>query len=281
MTEIQFQDEKDAKKFLRMINKKVDFADSFERIGDDNNCIVVKIDASSKVVQKCLTTFILHIKTDDWAKEILLNRYFYMDELEQRSILEILHSLIEEEREGLTTLTKDINIKTCLTESMNNFMNEMHSEFSFDSFVTFRLKAFFEKLIKYIELSIDEYKMEQEYQVFIHTLRNSLSKKAAKVNHIHVLIDLEIQFFDTEYREIPQQELMMLYEQRNLASSTYYIDPYSLGPLLALAPKTIYLYTEDRDLPIVRTIINIFEERVKLLEKEHFFLRINTQTEMK
>ncbi len=281
MIEIQFQDEKDAKKFLLIINKQGKFIDSLERMADENNCTVVKTDESSTAVQKCLIAFILHIKTDDWAKEILQNRYFYMDELEQRSILEILHSLIEEERDGLTTLTKDINIKSCLAESMNNFMVERHREFSFDSFVTFRLKAFFEKLIKYIELSIDEYKMEQEYQVFIHTLRNSLSKKAAKVNHIHVLIDLEIQFFDTEYREIPQQELMMLYEQRNLASSTYYIDPYSLGPLLALAPKTIYLYTEDRDLPIVRTILNIFEERVQLLEKEHFFLRIIAQTEMK
>ncbi|WP_312096240.1 sporulation protein YtxC [Niallia sp.] len=281
MIEIQFHDKNDAKKFLRMMNKQAKFAESFERMGDGNKFIVVKTDGSNTAVQKCLTAFILHIKTDDWAKEILQKRYFYMDELEQQSILEILHSLIEEEREGITSLIKAINIKTCLLESMNNFMVEMHSEFSFDSFVTFRLKAFFEKLIKYIELSIDEYKMEQEYQVFIHTLRNSLAKKASKVNHIHVLIDLEIQFFDTEYREIPQQELMMLYEQRNLASSSYYIDPYSLGPLLALAPKIIYLYTEDRELPIVRTIINIFEERVQLLEKEHFFLRVNTQTEMK
>jgi len=281
LIEIQFHDKNDAKKFLRMMNKQAKFAESFERMGDGNKFIVVKTDGSNTAVQKCLTAFILHIKTDDWAKEILQKRYFYMDELEQQSILEILHSLIEEEREGITSLIKAINIKTCLLESMNNFMVEMHSEFSFDSFVTFRLKAFFEKLIKYIELSIDEYKMEQEYQVFIHTLRNSLAKKASKVNHIHVLIDLEIQFFDTEYREIPQQELMMLYEQRNLASSSYYIDPYSLGPLLALAPKIIYLYTEDRELPIVRTIINIFEERVQLLEKEHFFLRVNTQTEMK
>ncbi|QJX63368.1 putative sporulation protein YtxC [Niallia circulans] len=281
MIEIQFHDQKDALRFLRILKKQVKYAESFDRMDDDNKCIIVKTDGSSKEIKKCLTAFILHIKTDDWAREILKNRYFYMDELEQRSILEILHSLVEEEREGLTTLTKEINIKSCLKECMNNFIIEQHKEFSFDSFVTFRLKSFIGKLIKYIELSIDEYKMEQEYQVFIHTLRNSLSKKAAKVNHIHVLIDLEIQFFDTEYREIPQQELMMLYDQKNVVSSTHYIDPYSLGPLLALAPKTIFLYTEDRELPIVRTIVNIFEERVQLLEKEQFFLRISTQTEMK
>lgn len=74
---------------------------------------------------------------------------------------------------------------------------------------------------------------------------------------------------------------MMLYDQKNVVSSTHYIDPYSLGPLLAIAPKTIFLYTEDRELPIVRTILNIFEERVQLLDKEQFFLRISTQTEMK
>ena len=283
MIDIQFHDEKEAYKLVKIMNQTLKYTDQRIRVetSGENFHIVSDTEINYEMVKKSLADFILRIKTDDWAREILQNQYFFMEELEQRSILEILHSLIEEEREGFTTFTRDINIKACLINSMNNFMEEKPNNFSFDSFVTFRLKTFFEKLTKYIELSIDEYKMEQDYQVFIDTLRNSLTEKNAKIHYIHVLIDLEIQFFDADYREITQQELMMFYEQRNFANNPYYIDPYSLGPLLALAPRTIYLYTEDRELAIVRTIVNIFEERVKLLEKEDFFQRVTSQAETK
>ena len=284
MIEIQFQVEKDAQRLVDIMNQMLKYTDSKNKVEkryENDFCIITVLDIDRNVVKKSIAEFILRVKTDDWVREILQSHYLFRDEMEHRCILEILHSLIEEEREGVTTFIKDINMKACLMDSMNNFMEEMPNRFSFDSFVTFRLKPFFEKLTKYIELSIDEYKMEQEYQVFIDTLRNSLMEKNAKVHYIHVLIDLEIQFFDADYREITQQELMRLYEQKNFADNPYYIDPYSIGPLLALAPKTIYLYTEDREQAIVRTIVNVFEERVTLMEKEDFFLRVTSRTESK
>ncbi|HWJ80247.1 MAG TPA: putative sporulation protein YtxC [Niallia sp.] len=276
MLEIQFQSEKEAQKLWEIINKTLKYTGTIklERRGENEFYLMTELTFNSPIVKKSLADFILQIKTDEWATEILINQYYFRDELELRSILEILHSIIEEEREGFTSITKDINLKDCLRDTMHDFIEEELSRFSFDSYVTFRLKPFFNKLTKYIELAIDEYKMEQDYQVFIDTLRNSVLEKKPKIQHIHVLIDLEIQFFDADYREITQQELMMLHEQRRYADNPFYIDPYTLGPLLALAPKNIYLYTGDREQAIVRTICNIFEERVTLMEKEDFFLRV-------
>lgn len=161
-------------------------------------------------------------------------------------------------------------MEACLKDAIAEMLKEDVS-FSFDSFVTFRLQRFMELLKNYIEISIDEYKLEQEYQVFIHTLRDFLSKRSPKKQTIHLLVDLEIQFYDEKYQEITQQDLLMIIDKKLFTHSSVYIDPFSIGPLLSLAPNKVYLYTEDREQPIVRTIVNIFEERVHILEKEDFF----------
>ncbi|KAB7668025.1 putative sporulation protein YtxC [Bacillus sp. B1-b2] len=284
MIEIEFQNEKDARNLMKIMKRHFKYIDQhmiIERKKDEGIFLSLKSEIELSMVKKSLSDFILQIKADDWASDTLQMQYYFMDELEQRCILEVMHSLIDGEREGFIPFTKEIKIKESLENSMDNFLKETSMCFSFDSFVRFRLKEFLEKLDQYIALSIDEYKMEQDYQVFIDALRHTLIDKNAKIQCIHVFIDLEIQFFDADYREITQQELMMLYEKRNFSNKPFYIDPYSLGPLLALAPKIIYIYTEDREQAIVRTITNIFEERVQLMDKDDFFHRVMTQWETK
>ena len=75
--------------------------------------------------------------------------------------------------------------------------------FSFDSFVTFRLRPFINELRKYVELSLDEYRMEQEYQMFIQILREFLNDREPKLEQLHLLFaNDEITFFDQEFSEI-------------------------------------------------------------------------------
>jgi putative sporulation protein YtxC len=174
----------------------------------------------------------------------------------------------------LANFVHDIDLEACLKEAIDEMLQEGVS-FSFDSFVTFRLRTFMDIVKKYMEISIDEYKMEQEYQVFIQTLREFLLNRVPKKQTVHVLLDLEIQFYDEKYREMTQQDLIIMGDKKLFAHQSVYIDPFSIGPLLSLAPNKIYLYTEDREQPIVRTLVNIFEERICILEKQEFFQDIN------
>lgn len=57
---------------------------------------------------------------------------------------------------------------------------------SFDSFSKFRLKELQERLLQIVDLAIDEYKMEQEYQMFIHMLREYLASREQKMKAIHL-----------------------------------------------------------------------------------------------
>lgn len=157
------------------------------------------------------------------------------------------------------------------------FFNEKVS-FSFDSFVMFRLKAYTEQLSQWVEIAIDEYKMEQEYQVFLHTLRDFLEDRKPQMSHLYLLIDENMVFYNQQFIEMKRSDLFKTIDRKLLVNHPVYVDSGTIAPLLSIAPETIYLYTDDPHQPLVRTIINLFEERVKVSpvsafhdEKVNFF----------
>jgi putative sporulation protein YtxC len=146
----------------------------------------------------------------------------------------------------------------------------------------FRLKAYVEQLSQWVEIAIDEYKMEQEYQVFIHTLRDFLADRKPQLAHLYLVIDENMVFYNQHFIEMKRSELFKAIDRKLLVNHPVYVDSGTIAPLLSIAPNTIYLYTDDPQQPLVRTIINIFEERVKIssisaleVEKINFFSKDN------
>jgi putative sporulation protein YtxC len=205
--------------------------------------------------------FIVKIKRDDWFRSILQEHYFFEDPEEQQHILEIIYSVLEGQREDLAVLIseneEEPNIRVAVEEIFQD-----HISFSFDSFIKFRLRPYLKMLESYVEISIDEYKMEQEYQMFIQTLRDFLAGREPKMDSLHLLFDEEITFFDERFAEIKRGELMKMIDRKLLFNHPVYVDSASIAPLLSIAPKNILLYTKNPEEPLVRTIKNIFEERV-------------------
>ncbi len=132
-------------------------------------------------------------------------------------------------------------------------------------------------LESYVEISIDEYKMEQEYQMFVQTLREFLANREPKIETLHLLFDEEITFYNEQFEEIKRGELTRMIDRKLLFNHPIYVDSASIAPLLSIAPTNILIYTNDPDAPLVRTIKNIFEERVTI--KSYDGLR-NTQVEV-
>ena len=71
-------------------------------------------------------------------------------------------------------------------------------------------------------------------------------------------------FYNQQFAEMKRSELFRSIDRKLLVNHPVYVDSGSIAPLLSIAPDTIYLYTDDSHQPLVRTIINLFEERVKV-----------------
>jgi putative sporulation protein YtxC len=266
LIEIHFQRREDATPFYQLLKKNLltSQPDNHILLNEDYSVNILTealTDKAFEKIKKLFYDYILHTKCDDWFRSIITEQFCYSDEEEIQQILDIIHSILEGERKELADFIKDAEEKNLLKHAIHHVMKKNIS-FSFDSFVKFRLREFCTRLEKYVELSIDEYKMEQEYQMFIHTLRDFISTRSALVNCLHILIDDDIMFFDEQFTEIKRMQLTKMIDRKLLFNHPVYVDSTTIAPLLSIAPECIYLYSKEPEQPLIRTIRNIFEERV-------------------
>jgi putative sporulation protein YtxC len=267
LAEIIFQSKLDAYKFYNHLLKCLNDKSENILLLEDRH-IVKFIDESMSTnllanVKNAFYEFIIKIKREDWFKDILKDHYFYDDPEEQQHILEIIYSILEGQREDLAAFIGKTTEEPMVWEAIDHIFQENVS-LSFDSFLKFRLRSYLQMLEGYVEISLDEYKMEQEYQMFVQMLREFLANREPKMNILHLLFDEEITFYNEDFLEIKRGELSKMIDRKLLVNHPVYVDSASIAPLLSLAPTTIFLYTKNPDEPIIRTIKNIFEERVTI-----------------
>jgi len=267
LAEIIFQSKLDAHKFYNHLLKCLNDESENILLIEDRH-IVKTFDETVSAnlftnVKNAFYEFIIKIKREDWFREILKDHYFYDDPEEQQHIIEIIYSILEGQREDLAAFLEETTEEPKVWEAINHIFQENVS-LSFDSFIKFRLRTYRQMLEGYVAISIDEYKMEQEYQMFVQMLREFLVDREPKMDILHLLFDEEITFYNDDFVEIKRGELTKMIDRKLLVNHPVYVDSISIAPLLSIAPTTIFLYTKNPDEPIVRTIKNIFEERVTI-----------------
>jgi putative sporulation protein YtxC len=283
LIEIIFQKDQDAQRMYGHITgqlPEVQHENGIIQIDKDRKIIKILTKNMPKTafhsIKESVYEFIALKKRDDWFREILSQRFFYTDPNEQEQILEIIYSVIEGSREDLAHFLQDTDEKQYVFQAIDDFFKGSVS-FSFDSFVVFRLKPFLDKLQNYVEVAIDEYKLEQDYQMFVQTLRDFLLGRPAQQETIHLILDEETAFYNHEFIEMKRNELIKGIDRKLLGNHPIYVDSVTIAPLLSMAPTRIYLYTNQPEQPLVRTIRNIFEERV-IISPVNSFLK-NKQVE--
>ncbi|WP_210364965.1 sporulation protein YtxC [Bacillus sp. REN3] len=268
MIEIIFQKRQDAVNlYQHFIKSMVSWCESQSilLIEDRNRvCIPGRMfdDCRLDEIKNCFFVFITTMKRDEWLRSILRESYFYTEIEEQNQIMDIIYSVLEGNRSELLPFIEGPGTDGEIKGAIDQIFAKRIS-FSFDSFVMFRLKSYVDQLSRWIEVAIDEYKMEQEYQVFIQTLRDFLAGRRPQMRHLHLVIEETTGFFNSRFDEMTRGELFKTIDRKLLVNHPVYVDSLTIAPLLSIAPETIYLYTDDLQQPLVRTILNIFEERVQ------------------
>lgn len=270
LAEIIFQSKDDAEKLYQFLLKCFNFTPENEKILliEDRHILKIMEEQFSKdemsYIRKAFYEFVINIKRDDWFRGILEENYYFKDPEEQRHVMDIIYSILDGERKDLEIFLEKTSQEQRVMEAINQVF-QGNISLSFDSFVKFRLRPYLMDLESYVKISIDEYKMEQEYQIFVQTLREFLQERPPKMECLHLLLDEEIIFYNEDLNEIKRGELIKMIDRKLLSNHPVYVDSASIAPLLSIAPVNIYLYTKNREEALVRTITNIFEERVTIL----------------
>ncbi|MDO6846847.1 sporulation protein YtxC [Priestia megaterium] len=218
-----------------------------------------------------LTHVILKKKEKKMMVNILKEQFFYSEEEEQDLLLQIMGGIMEGERGGIPQKTFSFPRELLIRQALQDFF--IHNvTFTFESFLQFRLKEYQERLRYYAELAIDEYKLEQDYQILIHQLRQAANERQSSTGDVYVMHLNKNKFvlYDHSSRYVPERECAALAEAFLSEQESLYIDSTIIAPLLSLSPAAIHLYSDQHDHDFVYTIQNIFQEKVMLYEKNEF-----------
>ncbi len=276
MIEIHFQESLDALKLYERLcsaqqERNINYIDV---LYEQENIITICINKkSNKVVDSfiipVITNFLIETKEDIWMLSIMQELFYFSDFEERQQILEIARSIIEGERKGIPVIADLVPREELISTSLSTLLTDSIS-FSFESFIKFRLKDYSDRLLQYVEISIDEYKLEQEYQNFIQNLRDYIAERDSKLEHVNILHNDQFLLFSRQFSEMKRDEVIKYIDRKLIQSYPMYIDSSIIAPLVSMNPNTINLYTNRVDDGMVQTIRNIFQERVRIFSKKEF-----------
>ncbi|MBE4908226.1 putative sporulation protein YtxC [Bacillus luteolus] len=276
MIEIHFQESLDALKLYERLcsaqqERNINYIDV---LYEQENIITICIDKKSNelvdsFIIPVITSFFIETKEDIWMLSMMQELFYFSDFEERQQILEIARSIIEGERKGIPVIADLVPREELISTSLSTLLTDSIS-FSFESFIKFRLKDYSDRLLQYVEISIDEYKLEQEYQNFIQNLRDYITERDSKLEHVNILHNDQFLLFSEQFSEIKRDEVIKYIDRKLIQSYPMYIDSSIIAPLVSMNPSSINLYTNQVDDGMVQTIRNIFQERVRIFSKKEF-----------
>ncbi|WP_349408106.1 sporulation protein YtxC [Pseudalkalibacillus sp. SCS-8] len=212
---------------------------------------------------------IIRTREDSWIIRILEHTYYFQDKEEQSQILPIVRCLLDGHGDDIPAVRELPRREDVIVEALE-VLFDCDMVFSYESFLQFRLKSYRELLQTYIECAIDEFKLEQEYQEYIHQLRQYVKTRVSLFSIVYLKHEPDrFRVYNEHDYELKQEDInsLMLDEQKRFED---FAGPDVLKLLIEIAPSKIYLFTDETDATLHQAIQNIFQERVKFFPCSKF-----------
>lgn len=142
---------------------------------------------------------------------------------------------------------------------------EQANDVVLEGFITFRLREYLEELNRAVDRAVDDYLLEREYREFIRLLKYFVDAQEPKLDEVHVVMSSQDSFklVDSQRGTINDAHLGEFVAE--MVENEINHDDLLISALITIAPRRICLHCteEARDRESIRTIVNVFEDRVQ------------------
>ncbi|MBM7571960.1 sporulation protein YtxC [Aquibacillus albus] len=221
-----------------------------------------------RFIAKAMTDVFIFHRELNWVTEVITKVYYFSNKDEIQRIVDITHSIISGEDVELVQFIKKNKPRDTLLQIFE--LGSREDIIHFNSIVNFRMQLFQSELIEVVGLAIDEFKREEEYQSFVHSLREYIAKRKTKVSIVHLLQGDNFIFYKSNGEVYTTMELKSLISKEPLYIVGLDQDEVNLTPLLAMAPEKIIIYGDSPSEAKTLTVLNIFQEKVCLKPMKSF-----------
>ncbi|MBS4023567.1 MAG: putative sporulation protein YtxC [Dethiobacter sp.] len=207
-----------------------------------------------------LTSFIAGSQAGPYLNDILRHNYFYFPRHERQQIINFAEKIMEKENDG----PKEQEIKNEISVQLESCLLE-HDYLNIHGLIVFRLGKWLTYLRNCLDLAVDEFLMEKEYQEFIKLLKYFVQLQEPKVYQIHVTIDEQgnLLLFDQNHNIIDDSGNGVQWENPGDKEDMLVSTLITVAPQRIVLHKQVYVqYPKATD-----TLKHVFEKRVMLCKR--------------
>ncbi|QGG48809.1 sporulation protein YtxC [Heliorestis convoluta] len=221
-----------------------------------------------RILQQYMARQITEWILDDWEKEMLKKyaktKYYYFSDAERRNIIDkALRILQQEEETSKDYIIYRVGRNERILERLLEVMI-LRKEIHIDGFIRFRLKDYTKSLCEALDLAVDEYMMEKEYNEFVRLLKYFLEIQDSRIPLVHVFLRSggQFQLIDDKGNPVIHEAMEGLQEEEVKQYVSY--DDLLISALITVAPEQVLIHAQEREhkSEAINTIKAVFGERL-------------------
>ncbi|MDX8046677.1 sporulation protein YtxC [Gracilibacillus sp. S3-1-1] len=272
MIEVFFEEVNEAEVFYYLAKQDNDWNVIRKRITKNLVQLEPNIDMTWDEVKECvaplLSRLFIQCREPLMIQQILKKKYHFSNKEEIERITSIAKSLLEKDESIYEDRIHQHELRDTLTMIFSLQIDTAYIQF--DSIVHFRIHHYMDQLTEMVGLAIDEFKREEEYQDFIHSIREFIKRKNPVVDELHVIQGETFQIYRENGELYTIDDLRKVKERFPLFIFGLEQEEWDISPLIMLAPNHIFMYGEDQTESRTHTILTIFQERCSFYPMDYF-----------
>ncbi|WP_409344880.1 sporulation protein YtxC [Paenibacillus sp. MBLB4367] len=216
-------------------------------------------------IGSAIAAYIVQEEEQELLRSIIMADFAYEDEEEIAKIMQYCGGMIgAEDDPELTTDHSRQRREQLIAHEISGFLKES-GKINVHGLLQFRLQSYLEELREIVEYAVDEYLMDKQYQEFISLLKYFVFIQDTKIPEAHLMHKGGNEFVILNEQMVPitaddiDETLSVEW-----LDSDFNFEDLIVSTLITVAPQHIYIHTREPDVPVIRTIVQIFEDRAKL-----------------
>ncbi|WP_334073839.1 MULTISPECIES: putative sporulation protein YtxC [Paenibacillus] len=208
-----------------------------------------------------ISRFIVEVKEAELAGDIASKLYRFSSREEEAAVMELCARMLSGEEEGDRAAKRHRTNE--IRRALTFYLEEAHY-LDIDGFIEFRLRGYKDKLREMVDLAMEEYLLDQQYEEFIHLLQYFVHFQEPLTPLIHLIHKegQEFGIYNEQFAKITPPSVGYVIAQ--MADQEMEMEDMVVSALISLSPQRIHIHTSHPDAQIIATISRIFGDRVQL-----------------
>ena len=208
-------------------------------------------------LKEVILDIILNFYEDKIIRRMIAFNYFYFESYEREQILDHCFEIMQKDEFNPMDKREEI-----IKRNIDKYLEEKNT-MVLDGFITFRLQEYFSYLDNVIDISVNKYIVEKEYNEFIDLLKAYVDSSTSKNDIVHLIYkNNEGILLDKNKNLIDISENLL--KNNFLSDITFSTNDYILNTLLTISPKKIEIHIIDEEDEFIDTLKLIFRSRVSI-----------------